>query len=233
MTRPGVAIYDISSMLPDILTQTQQKVLHVIGSSPQLRERFYLTGGTALAGYYLGHRFSEDLDFFSLEEVDPMGIDVFLKTHKDELGYDSYEYQQSMNRNLYFLKYGVEELKMEFTYFPFPQIEKPVEEGGLRIDSVLDIAVNKLFTIYQRSVARDYIDLYMLCQKQGYTIKDLLAKARIKFDWHIDPLQLGSQFYKAKEVTDMPRMIVDLNPELWRKFFEHEAENLKDTIVKE
>jgi hypothetical protein len=25
---------------------------------------FYLTGGTALGRYYLGHRYSEDLDFF-------------------------------------------------------------------------------------------------------------------------------------------------------------------------
>jgi predicted nucleotidyltransferase component of viral defense system len=26
---------------------------------------FYLAGGTALAGFYLGHRLSEDLDFFT------------------------------------------------------------------------------------------------------------------------------------------------------------------------
>ncbi len=220
-------------MLPNILTETQQTVLRVIGSSQQLHDRFYLTGGTALAGFYLGHRYSEDLDFFSFEDVDPMGIEVFLKAYKDELGYESYEYQQSMNRNLYFLRYDEEELKMEFTYFPFLQIEKPIEDDGLRIDSVLDIAVNKLFTIYQRSVARDYIDLYMLCKKEGYTIKDLLAKARVKFDWHIDPLQLGSQFYKAKAVIDMPHMITPLESLVWRSFFEHEAEKLKETIVEE
>lgn len=218
-------------MLPNILTKTQEKALRIIADADKLRERFYLTGGTALAGFYLGHRYSEDLDFFSPEEVDPMGVDVFLKTHKSEFGFDSFEYQQSMNRNLYFLQFGGEELKMEFTYFPFTQIEKPTEEHRLRIDSRLDIAVNKLFAIYQRSLARDYIDFYMLCKKEGYTIKDMLSKARVKFDWHIDPLQLGSQFYKANEVADMPRMIMDIDPQLWRGFFTREAENLKESIV--
>lgn len=206
-------------------------MLRVIAGSTSLREHFYLTGGTALAGFYLGHRYSEDLDFFSFEEVDPMGIDIFLKTHKVELGFDSFEYQQSMNRNLYFLKYGNEELKIEFTYYPFPQIEKPMVEDGLHIDSALDIAVNKLFTIYQRSTARDYIDLYMLCEKKGYTIKDLLEKARIKFDWHIDPLQLGTQFFKANEAADLPRMIVDLNLDQWRTFFIQEADKLKSLVI--
>ena len=230
MTQLAEAIFAISSMLPNILTDTQIRVLCTIGSAQQIRERFYLTGGTALAGYYLGHRYSEDLDFFSFDEVDPMSIEVFLKSSKTELGFESFQYQQGMNRNLYFLKYGKEELKMEFTYFPFTRIEKFTKDGGLNIDSILDIAVNKLFTIYQRSVARDYIDLYLLCVKQSYTIQDLMMKARAKFDWHIDPLQLGTQFYKANEVLDIPRMIIDLKPELWREFFKSESEKLKGYI---
>jgi len=31
-------------------------------------ENFFLTGGTALAEYYLGHRESHDLDFFTRQE---------------------------------------------------------------------------------------------------------------------------------------------------------------------
>lgn len=218
-------------MLPNILTQTQQRVLRVAGGTASFRERFYLTGGTALAGFYLGHRYSEDLDFFSLGEVDPLGIEVWLQAHKRDLGYGSFVYQQSMNRNLYFLNYGGEELKMECTYFPFAQVEQPIVEDGLLIDSLVDIAVNKLFTIYQRSAARDYIDLYLISEKYRYPVKDLLAKARIKFDWHLDPLQLGTQFYKAKDAADLPRMIVDLKPERWRNFFVGEAKNLKSSVM--
>ncbi len=105
------------------------------------------------------------------------------------------------------------------------------QEFGVDVDSQLDIAVNKLFTIYQRTKARDYIDLYVLCQKGGYTISDLTKKARIKFDWHIDPLQLGSQFMKAQTAPDLPRMIESLKPELWQTFFVEEAKKLKDLIM--
>ena len=46
-----------------ILTQ-EQKTLLLHFSQSDLRQSFYLTGGTALAAFYLFHRVSEDLDFF-------------------------------------------------------------------------------------------------------------------------------------------------------------------------
>ena len=217
--------------MPDILTKNQQLFLDVFGRNDSLRDRFYLTGGTALAGFYLYHRYSEDLDFFSFEEVDPMTINVFLKINEKELGVIKVDYEQSYNRNLFYLTVGEEEVKTEFTYYPFSQIENPELHGGVRVDSLIDIAVNKLFTIYQRSVARDYIDLYMICREKGWTISDLIVKARIKFDWHIDPLQLGSQFYKVQQAIDIPRMIAPIAADAWRGFFVEEAQKFKGKIL--
>ncbi|MCX6791217.1 MAG: nucleotidyl transferase AbiEii/AbiGii toxin family protein [Candidatus Gribaldobacteria bacterium] len=57
-----------------ILSENQQKVLEIISQSKDICQNFYLTGGTALAEFYLQHRFSEDLDFFSENEVDPQTI---------------------------------------------------------------------------------------------------------------------------------------------------------------
>ncbi len=34
-----------------------------------LKHPFRLTGGTALSAFYMEHRFSEDLDFFSREKI--------------------------------------------------------------------------------------------------------------------------------------------------------------------
>jgi len=34
------------------------------------------------------------------------------------------------------------------------------------VDSMLDIAVNKIFTIYQKARARDFIDLYFIYQQE-------------------------------------------------------------------
>lgn len=195
-----------------------------------MTKTFYLTGGTPLAIFYLHHRYSEDLDFFSETEVDVVDINVFLTEVKSNLGFTKVDYQSSMNRHLFFLDYLGATLKMEFTYFPFPRIEVGHREYGIEVDSQLDIAVNKLFTIYQRTKARDYIDLYFLCRQGGYEIADLVKKARIKFDFHIDPIQLGTQFVKAREALDVPRMITPIADEEWHHFFMREAKNLKEDI---
>ena len=49
-----------------ILSEFQKAFLQLFASLPD-QENFYLTGGTALAEYYLGHRLSFDLDLFTRE----------------------------------------------------------------------------------------------------------------------------------------------------------------------
>jgi len=42
--------------------------------------------------------------------------------------------------------------------------------------------------------AREYVDIYFIIQKTKYNINDLVKFAKIKFDWHIEPLQLARDF---------------------------------------
>lgn len=214
-----------------ILTDRQQRFLKLVGGSPWLTENFYLGGGTALAEFYLQHRYSEDLDFFTEQEFDSVALTPFLATAKDQLGAQGIDSQQSFNRQLFFLTFEDEVLKTEFTYYPFPRIEVGKREGGIAIDSLIDIAVNKLFTIYQQPRARDYIDLYYIIQQQSWSLTDLAKKAKIKFDWHIEPIQLGTQLLKATETKDYPRLIKKIEPEAWQDFFVTEAGKLKDDIL--
>lgn len=217
-------------MKNSILTERQIAVLEAVGKDRFLTRNFYLTGGTALASFYLKHRYSEDLDFFSEHEFDVSALNVFFKQITKSLGITKIDFQQSYNRNLFFLSFGDEILKTEFTYFPFPRIKKSNKEYGIEIDSLLDIAVNKLFTIYQRTQARDYIDLYCICQGKRFSINELVKQAKIKFDWHIDPIQLGTQFIKATEAKDYPCMIKSISNEIWQNFFIKEAKKLKPEI---
>jgi hypothetical protein len=46
------------------LTPLQEEFIKVFASLPD-KEQFYMAGGTALAEYYLGHRHSFDMDFFT------------------------------------------------------------------------------------------------------------------------------------------------------------------------
>ncbi|MBU0546104.1 nucleotidyl transferase AbiEii/AbiGii toxin family protein [Patescibacteria group bacterium] len=215
-----------------ILSKNQQKLLDIISKDEAVCANFYLTGGTALAEFYLKHRLSEDLDFFSEKEFDPQDISIFLKKIQKEVGIREVELEQSFNRNLFFLKLKNDAIKTEFTYFPFPCIEKVKKIGKLFVDSLIDIAVNKVFTIYQKPRARDFIDLYLILQQQGWKTSDLVKKAKIKFDWHVDSLQLGSQFMRATEVKDFPKMISKISNKDWQSFFVDEAKKMKNNILK-
>lgn len=189
-------------MAKTILTPKQKVLLDLISRQKDLANNFYLSGGTALAQYYLHHRFSEDLDFFSLEEIDPMSI-------QDQGGV----------------------MKIEFTYYPFVQIKKPQTINGIKVDSLIDIAVNKTFTLYQQPSSRHFIDLYLIIKTKGWKFKELMQKAKLKFDSTLDPIQMGQQLIKVREVSDYPTMIIELPDKDWQDFWLQEAQNLKEEVL--
>lgn len=76
------------------------------------------------------------------------------------------------------------------------------------------------------------MDFYMICKKYKYKTENILKKSKAKFDWHVDPIKLGSQFLRATELKDYPKMIKKLDHKVWQKFFENEARKLKDQILK-
>ncbi len=151
---------------------------------------------------------------------------------KSAIGASKKDIQQSFNRNLVFFTIGKIILKTEFTYFPFTQVEKPLIAGKLHVDSLLDIAVNKFFTIYQQPASRHFIDLYCILQESEIRWENIAKLARIKFDTVIDPLQLGSQFITAKNIGQLPHMIIPVKETAWRSFFLEKARNLKKEISK-
>lgn len=216
---------------PSLLSENQKKLLELLSREQSICAHFYLTGGTALAEFYLHHRLSEDLDFFSEQEFDPQSISVILKKIQKAAGVQKVEYQQSFNRNLFFLHTDTDVIKTEFTYFPFPRIEQKQKIGELFIDSIIDIAVNKVFTIYQKPRSRDFIDLFLILTRHtDFTIDFLIEKAQIKFDNYIDPVQLGAQYMKVKELKEYPRMLETLDETVWQEFFIEEARKLSAKV---
>lgn len=214
-----------------ILSENQQRLLSLLGKEKTICENFYLTGGTVLAEFYLHHRLSEDIDFFSENEFDAENISVALKKIQRAAKIVRVRYEQSFNRNLFFLELENDAVKTEFTYFPFPRIEKKKKTGNLNIDSLVDIAVNKLFTIYQKPRSRDFIDLYFIIKQELWSVADITQKAQIKFDNYIDPLQLGAQFVRARELKDYPHMLKPIEESTWQDFFIEEAKRLSPEIL--
>ncbi len=210
-----------------ILSDNQKNILALLSREKIISANFYLSGGTALAEFYLNHRLSEDLDFFSEKEFNPEAISIVFRKIQKEAGIMSVRYEQSFNRNLFFLELPNDFIKTEFTYFPFPPIEAGKNAGNLKIDSLLDIAVNKIFTIYQKPRSRDFIDLYLILKmKSEWSIDELIKKAHIKFDNYLDPFQLSAQFVKADILKDYPKIILQIPEKEWQEFFINEAKKL-------
>ncbi len=216
-----------------ILTPKQLKFLECIQQEKSITENFYLTGGTALAEFYLHHRLSEDIDLFSEhQEVDPNAVDAFLKKISPKLEIQNIERVQFLGLFTYILNFqDGDKLKIDFNYYPFPRIEKGILYKNIQIDSIRDITANKVHTLFMKPRARDYVDLYFIIKNKGFSIYKLILDAKAKFDWHIDPLTLASQFMRVKEFTDLPKMLVRFNKNSMGKFFVAEAKKLKNKII--
>jgi hypothetical protein len=216
-----------------ILTPQQKEFLDIVSEEKYLCKKFYLTGGTPLSVFYLYHRISEDIDLFCEEEINLLPIRAFLGKIQKKLKLKKIDYRNFLGLHsfeLYFSK--KEKLKVDFNYYPFPRIEKGIKYKNIFVDSIYDIAVNKVHTITMNPRARDFIDIYFIIKEKKYSFDDLIMKAKAKFDWHIDPIQLGIAFTQAAELKDYPRMIKKVDHKEWKQFFIDYAIKMKKQIFK-
>jgi len=220
-------------MAKTILTKQQSNFLKYFAKYETIANKFYLSGGTCLSEYYLHHRLSEDLDFFCEQEFELTDVTAWVASSKTSLGFKSFEYQQSFNRNLFFLAYvGGYVLKVEFTYYPFRQIDTQTKIKGIQVDSMLDIAANKLFTIYQKPRGRDYFDLYMILKHLPQSILKLRIMSQTKFDSSIDLLQLATRLSEVNRHVDDPILVKGTYDQAEvSQFFTMESMKLKQSIL--
>lgn len=226
----------VSALGKTILTPQQLDFLECIQSEKQITKRFYLTGGTALSEFYLKHRLSEDVDLFNEEEeVDQKLVETFLRKISPELGVVKIKKSQFLGLVSYKLVFkDGQELKVDFNFYPFLRIAKGKKYQNLEIDSIYDIAVNKVHTMFMKPRARDYIDLYFILTQFDYSLDKLILDAKAKFDWYIDSVTLSSQFLKVKEFNkeDFPKMLVSFDRKAMEDFFINLARSLEKEIFK-
>ena len=211
-----------------ILKPWQEQVIEFIFAQDQL-QNFYLTGGTALSGYYLQHRVSDDLDFFSFNDFDSMFLHGVAESLKEVMGAKSVRFSKLYDRNQFFYTVNEEENKIEFTKYPFKQLQEVNDFNGARVDSEYDIAVNKLMTIVDRFDPKDFVDLFFLLQK--YDLMKLKEGVQSKFGHRLDPLTIGSSFSRARKIEALPKMIKSLTVEELKDFFNNESKKLSSDIM--
>ena len=219
-----------------ILTPKQFEFLELAQSERQIVKHFYLTDGTALAEFYLHHRLSEDIDLFSEnQEVNQSLTDVFLKKISSKLKIKTIDRSQFLGLISYHLTYkDGQKLKVDFNYYPFPRIERGLKFGNLSIDSLIDIATNKIHTLFMKPRTRDYIDLYFIFQNKEMDVYTFILLAKAKFDWDIDKMNLANQFIRVKDIKkeDYPKTLIPFNLDDMESFFLTLAKDLKKDILR-
>lgn len=212
------------------LTSKQQIIFDEIEKSDFIRENFYFTGGTALASIYLHHRLSEDLDFLSPEKFDTLAI-LNLITEWSRKHHFEIDSEENEVVRIFFLEFpDKEKLKVDFGYYPYKRLKKGQFAGSVEADSLLDIAVNKLQTIHQRSDVKDFVDLYFLLKQ--FTVWDLIEGVRIKFGIELDPYTIAADYLKVERFEDLPKMLVPLNLKDLQDFYREKAKELGMSVVK-
>jgi len=162
----------------NIILTNQQKYFLQEFTKSELRNIFRLTGGTTLSAFYLEHRLSEDLDFFSSEKIPFYITEEFLKTLDTISGIF---HTRHFDRNIFNLEFkNAASLKVEFTYYPLKNLENPITIDNVQVDSFLDIIVNKLCAIADRIEVKDYVDVYCALKGSELSLKYLIELAEKK-----------------------------------------------------
>lgn len=191
-----------------IFTPLQKRVFNELVKNDNLRSNYYFGGGTALSVFYLQHRYSEDLDFFSPNQLDKEFLIALVNALAKKLR-AAVKMTKKETVLFFELQQKKELLKIDFLHFPYPQIEKGTVFKGIMIDSAKDIGANKLMTINLRATVKDYVDLYFLL-KEKYTVWDLLYAVEEKYRLQLDLIGLGEDFMAVKEFDYLPIIIKPL-----------------------
>ena len=164
--------------------------------------RLYLAGGTGCA-LQLGHRMSQDLDFFTPGTIEPSEIQNTLWPRGEAIA-DHTDSGTWVGR--------FSGVKAGFFHYPYPMIGAFRTFLGVQIASLEDIGCMKIEAIAGRGKKRDFIDLYFILKNLGFDLEELVGLFRRKYGGeHRNMIHvLKSLVYFDDAETDPdPRMLVE------------------------
>jgi len=186
------------------VSEAQREVLVQLVTHPVIEGSFFLTGGTALSVFYLNHRLSDDLDFFTLRPLDLGEIDFWIRTQWPKAAVKIKEGPQ-------FLSLLIREVRVDFVVDP------------LSIDTIKNMLSNKLCAVVSRTEPKDFIDFYMILKAfPNVEIEEMYELSRMKDAIFDDPptvayqLEAGIAFIRENPSL-VPKMLKQID---WEDFFE-------------
>lgn len=164
----------------------------------ELLKECRLVGGTALA-LQLGHRRSVDLDFFGTVPQTPDELQDLLRENHDVT-----IVKESKNIHIYL----IDGVKVDIVNYKYDWIDTPVEEDGIRLADVKDIAAMKVAAIIGRGTKKDFIDMNRLLQI--FSLKEILNMYMQKYpDGSLFIAIKSLSYFEDAESDPMPFMFDD------------------------
>lgn len=210
-----------------VLTQLQEDFLKQFALT-SIRDYFFLTGGTALSAFYLQHRISEDMDFFTEEEGQIPRVLPVLQEIVSELD-ASLEIKRSFRSYLEaFITKEKQIIRCDFAMDSPYRLEKKIfrQDYGIYVDNVLDISCNKLSALYDRGDPKDFVDIYFI-DREVIPFEKLVKEAKKK---HVglDNYWLAISLAKIEEIGILPRMLKPVTLNELKSFFQDKARKLME-----
>ncbi len=158
----------------------------VLRKLENIHSPFYLTGGTALGREYIGHRFSDDLDFFVNgdngygEYVQKAFAALSSKQKGLNITVLSEESLFDERYSRFFVASGSVKLKLDFVN-DISYRCGPVEKGNIyhRIDSLINILSNKISALY-RYEPKDIADIWAIAKNCAFEWGSIFEAAKRK-----------------------------------------------------
>jgi hypothetical protein len=180
---------------------------------------FYLAGGTGLA-LHLGHRFSIDLDFFSVDDKavgagDRAGIRA---TFDDPTLTITFDQDATFVAN--WRGVGISFFRLNL----YPLVQGPLLVDGVQLASIPEIGAMKLAAIIARGTRKDLVDLYFILKT--VTLQSVFEVAAVKYaaNHSFPTIAIRALAYFADaESLPMPQMIDRTPWSKMKKYLEQQA----------
>ncbi len=175
---------------PDVLSPLQEQLLQAFRG----RDDVWLTGGIALGAFHLGHRRSEDLDWFTsnARQIELLSRQLGAFCEQADLELRSVQASPGFHRYQVRDPSSGDQTVVDLVHEPVPQVvlpeAKPVFDG-IHVDPVEEIVANKLAALVGRGETKDLVDLYVL-ERSGVDAVAALEQAHGK-DGAVEPATLA------------------------------------------
>ncbi len=182
---------------------------------------FYLVGGTALA-LQIGHRFSEDFDFFIDQDLSKNLIRKIRRVFKKSEIKISLRGSEQIN-------VSVDTVKMNFVKYKYPLIFKLSKFNGFKIASISEIALMKAITLGGRASVKDYVDLYFILKERLISLNSIIKNCQKKYEGEFNDRLFLEQLVYFEDVQEVKIEFLKekVTKKQMQKFFEQEIGKLK------